>query len=247
MIKAFLFDFNDTLIRSPAWMALEIHTLPQDAFALLAEQGHIAALSDGQLARADAAFRNARETDSAAGRETAHIDGLQRMVAALGLQEQVPQQLVEQTVAALHRQCVPKVELIEGAAEMLQQLQAQGYRLSVISNAAYSPFLTWTLAHFGLINFFERVMVSADMGVRKPNPEIFRRALDSLELTAGEAVYVGDDFIKDVGGSKHVGMRAIWFRPKGDTAPLNNRVAPDATVTRLSQIAAWGRRWQTEG
>lgn len=243
MIKAVLFDFSSTLIDSPAWMALEIRRLPQDAFELLAADGHIAPLGAEQLAQAESIFRHAREVANSAGRETSHVDDLSSMVAALGLQDQVSQVLVEQTVAALHRQCLSKVTLITGATETLMELQARDYRLSVISNAAYSPFLTWALERFEILHFFETILVSADVGVRKPALEIFQIALEQLELEPADVVYVGDDFQKDVAAPKQLGMRAIWFRPDGAAPSPGAQATADAIVGELIQIPDWVGRW----
>jgi putative hydrolase of the HAD superfamily len=243
MIKAVLFDFSSTLIDSPAWMALEIRTLPREAFELFSAQGHITRLSAEQLAQAEGVFRHAREQADAAGRETNHVDDLSSMIAVLGLQDQLPLKLVELTVATLHRERLPKVTLISGAAETLATLQAHDYRISLISNAAYSPFLTWTLERFELLHFFEKILVSADVGVRKPGLEIFRIALDQLELAPADAVYVGDDYQKDVAAPKQLGMRAIWYRPDG-AAPLpEGQAAADAIVGELIQIPDWVDRW----
>jgi len=247
MIEAVLFDFSSTLIDSPAWMALELRTLPREAFELLAAQGHITPLRSEQLAQAEGVFRHAREQADAAGCETSHLDDLSSMVAALGLQDQVPLKLVEQTVATLHRQRLPEVTLISGATETLAKLQAHDYRISIISNAAYSPFLTWTLERFELLHFFEKILVSADVGVRKPGLDIFRIALDQLELAPADAVYVGDDFQKDVAAPKQLGMRAIWFRPDG-AAPLpGGQVTADAIVSELIQVPDWVGRWSNNG
>lgn len=243
MIEAVLFDFSSTLIHSPAWMALELRTLPRDAFELLVAQGHITPLSAEQLAQAERVFRHARDQADAAGRETSHLDDLTSMVAALGLQDQVPLKLVEQTVATLHRQRLPEVTLISGATETLAKLQAHDYRISIISNAAYSPFLTWTLEHFELLHFFEKILVSADVGVRKPALDIFRIALDQLELAPADAVYVGDDYQKDVAAPKQLGMRAIWFRPDDAAPPPEGQATADAIVGELIQIPDWVDRW----
>ena len=225
-------------------MALEIRTLPQDAFDLLAADGHITPLRAEQLAQAESIFHHAREKANAAGSETSHSDDLSNMVSALGLQDQVSQKLVEQTVATLHRQCLPKVTLIAGAAETLATLQAHDYRISIISNAAFSPFLSWTLERFELLHFFEKILVSADVGVRKPALDIFHIALDQLELAPADVVYVGDDYQKDVAAPKQLGMRAIWFRPDGATPPPEAQAAADAIVGELIQIPGLVDRWR---
>ena len=145
MIEAVLFDFHRTLVSSRAWMALEIRTLPRAAFAYLARTKRIPLLDEEQLARAEAVFRAARRQAEETGRETSHVEDLSAMVEALGLAQTVPGEAVEQTVAELHRRCVETAELMDGVARTLTDLRQMGYRLGIVSNAAYSPFLTWTL------------------------------------------------------------------------------------------------------
>lgn len=245
MLQAFLFDFNATLIRSPTWMDLEIRSLPQQAFAHLASQGRIVPLDDAQMVRAEVVFRTARQTANISLRETSHVADLTAMVEALDLRQRVLPPLIEETIATLHRQCVPTVELIEGAAEMLHQLRALDYRLGIISNAAYGPFLLWALEYVGLLGYFEQVVVSADVGLRKPGLDIFRLTLKRMGLAPAETAYVGDDFQKDVVAAKQMGIRTIWYRPDDQVAPHSAEATiPDAIVTHLNQIPACGRKWR---
>jgi HAD superfamily hydrolase (TIGR01509 family) len=245
MTGTFLFDFHGTLMRSRTWIDLEVRDLPRAAFSHLVSQGHIPLLDDEQFLRAEDIFRAARLTAESTYRETSHVDDLTAMVEALGLQEQVQPQLIEETVAALHRRCVPTVELMACTAETLQRLQDMGLRLGIVSNAAYAPFLTWTLAHFGILDFFEEIVVSADVKTRKPGLEIFRIAFDRMGLRAAETAYVGDDFRRDIVASKKIGMRAIWYRPDGDTASPDGKTTPDAIVTALDKIPDWAEAWRS--
>jgi HAD superfamily hydrolase (TIGR01509 family) len=246
VISAFLFDFNGTLMRSPTWIALEIRDLPRAAFAHLAKARHIPLLSEEQLALAESVFREQREAAEGLYRETSHVDDLTAMVRALDFEARVPQALIEETVAALHRRCIPTVELMPHTEETLARLQAMGIRMGIISNAAYSPFLSWTLAHFGILDFFEDVLVSADVRTRKPGLEIFRIGLERMGLEAGRTAYVGDDFRKDVAASKQVGLRAVWFRPDGGMPPPDIGVTADAVVKDHDEIPALAERWLAE-
>ena len=244
MIQAYLFDFHQTLIQSPAWIALEIRTLPRAAFSLMARNRIIPILDGPQLARAEDAFRASRHAAETTGRETSHVEDLTAMVAALELQRLVSPKAIEETIATLHRRCVETATMIEGATQALQDLRDSSYRLGIISNAAYSPFLTWTLDHFKLLQFFELIVVSADVETRKPWPQIFHIALERMELLPSQVAYVGDDYHKDVVASKRVGMRAIWFQPDGNPAPSNQEESPDASVTSLDQIPTQAERWR---
>jgi FMN phosphatase YigB (HAD superfamily) len=226
MLQAILFDFNATLVRQ--------------AFDLLADQGYTAPLSPADLARAEAVFRTARQTADTSLVETSHVDDLTAMVNALRLARQVSRQSIEETVAILHERCVPTATLIDGAGEALEQLQALGYRLSIISNAAYSPFLIWTLDRFQILNLFEQVVVSADVRLRKPGLEIFHLTLDRMQLSPEQTAYVGDDYRKDVVASKEMGMRSIWYRPDHTPGDDVDESLPDAIVSNLAQIPMWG-------
>lgn len=244
MSQAFLFDFYRTLIRSQSWIDLEVRQLPQAAFAHMAKLGAIPPLDPDSLSRIEAIFQAARQVADTTGLETSHVDDLMAMVEALSLQDCVSRQLAEETVAALHRDCIPTVELIEGAVDTLRRLQDMGFRLGIISNAAYAPFLTWILERFEIIEFFEQVVVSADVGTRKPWPEIFFLTLDRMGLSSSEAAYVGDDFRRDIVAAKRAGLRAIWYRPEDDPPSLEKNTTPDVIVTALVQVPAWGERWR---
>jgi HAD superfamily hydrolase (TIGR01662 family) len=244
MIQAYLFDFHQTLIQSPAWLALEVRTLPRAAFSLMARHKIVPLLDKPQLAKAEDVFRTSRHAAETTGHETSHVEDLTTMVAALELQQLVSHQAIEETIATLHRRCVETATMIDGAAQTLQDLRASSYRLGIISNAAYSPFLTWTLDHFKLLHFFELVVVSADVGTRKPWSQIFHIALERMGLPPSQVAYVGDDYIKDVVASKRVGMRAIWFQPDGNPAPSNQEKSPDASVSSLDQIPTQAERWR---
>lgn len=243
MIAAFLFDFNGTLIRSPTWIALELHDLPRAALAQLAATGHIETRDEQQLTRADAVFQARRAAAEASLHETSHVDDLKAILQALDLQAAASPELIAETVAGLHRRCLPTVELMANVPETLQALRQLGLRLGIVSNAAFAPFLTWTLERFHLLEYFEDIVVSADVAARKPGHEIFRIALTRLGLPEGAAAYVGDDFVKDVKASKELNMRAIWYRPNGGRLPPGESVRPDAVVTNHAQIPPLAANW----
>ena len=73
----------------------------------------------------------------------------------------------------------------------------------------------------GLAQRMDAIVFSSEVGVRKPRPEIFRRALDELGVRAVNALFVGDRLDADVRGARDVGMRtvqAMWFRAEEDGA-----------------------------
>jgi putative hydrolase of the HAD superfamily len=101
----------------------------------------------------------------------------------------------------------------EGTQETLAQLREAGHRLAVVSNA--DGRVEGLLEGAGLRDYFEFVVDSHEDGVEKPDPEIFRVALDRLEVRPSEALYVGDLFPVDVVGARRAGLRTVLLDPLG--------------------------------
>jgi putative hydrolase of the HAD superfamily len=96
-----------------------------------------------------------------------------------------------------------------GAAEVLAALDARGLRLGIVTNGAESTQQA-KIDVLGFRRFLSTVQVSEAVGVKKPDPEIFFRALKEAGVSAAEAVFVGDHPENDVIGATRAGMRAIW-------------------------------------
>ena len=71
----------------------------------------------------------------------------------------------------------------------------------------------------GIARYFRTILISEAEGVAKPDPEIFRRAVHNLGVSAHETVMIGDNPEADVRGAKSFGMRAIWKRDEYWEAP----------------------------
>lgn len=98
-----------------------------------------------------------------------------------------------------------------GVHEALARARAAGVVLGVVSNS--EGMLDSLLAHVGLDGYFACVVDSAHEGVRKPDAEIFLRALARLGVEASRAMYVGDLPSVDVEGARGAGMRAVLVDP----------------------------------
>jgi len=117
--------------------------------------------------------------------------------------------------------------------ETLVALEESGYKMGVISNAKSDWAVHAILKRHNLERFFETVVSSAAVKIRKPRPEIFTQALNALGVKPPDAVFVGDSMEADVQGSKKMGMRSIHLlrKPIEGYHPTN----PDARVTSLSE------------
>jgi putative hydrolase of the HAD superfamily len=133
--------------------------------------------------------------------------------------------------ALLFRMLTTKsISPVPGADAVLRELKG-GFRLAIVSNAQ-RLFTMPELVKFGLAGFFEYVLFSSDIKTCKPDPAIFRKALDDLRASPCDAIYVGDDLDVDVAGAKRAGMKAIWIKhdPAGSAAAGDVEFAPDAVV-----------------
>lgn len=100
-------------------------------------------------------------------------------------------------------------EMYDDVPGALKELQRQGVRMGLISNSHRS--LIGFQEHFALHGLMTVAVSSAEFGVMKPDPRIFQEALDQMQVTAAEAVMVGDSLPHDVLGARQVGMRGVWL------------------------------------
>ena len=112
-----------------------------------------------------------------------------------------------------------RVEAFPETEEVLEYLKGR-YRLAVISNAS-SELPRYAIKRLGLESYFEVIVLSRDIGIRKPSPEIFKFTLQKLRLSSSQAVHVGDSMEKDVLGAKKAGMKAVWINRSGEEASVD--------------------------
>lgn len=124
--------------------------------------------------------------------------------------------------------------LYEDALEVLTELRNSGLKLGMITDNSSVDSHEFILGRFGLHRFFDSILVSSRVGVRKPHKAIFMQSLRELGVEAADAVYVGDAPERDVVGAVNAGMKSIWV-DRGDKKV--GVVKPDWTVTSLRQVA----------
>lgn len=92
-------------------------------------------------------------------------------------------------------------------------LRARGKTLGLISN--WDLRLEGILEELGLSGRLDSVVISHQVGAEKPDPAIFRRAIELCGLAPGQALHVGDSLEEDVAGARAAGMQAVWLRRGG--------------------------------
>lgn len=140
-----------------------------------------------------------------------------------------------------------QVEFFSGVHETLGSL-AQRYQLAVITNGNAD------VHRLGIGHYFQHILSAEALGVGKPDPLPFQRALELSGVRAEQAVHIGDHPVDDILGARRAGLHAVWFNPQSkpwalpearpgilstglhDYAELPNDLGPSAEVQQLTQL-----------
>lgn len=135
--------------------------------------------------------------------------------------------------AAIARQCYEFAK--KNAADAKSVLKALGEKYPIVLVTNFYGNIATVLADFGIADCFKGVVESAAVGVRKPDPDIFRRGLEILCIKAEEALVVGDSYTKDIKPAELLGCRVLWLKGKGWSAEEDAVLHPDI-ITSIGEI-----------
>lgn len=121
---------------------------------------------------------------------------------------------------------------IEEARPVLEVL-SQRYPMMLVSN--FYGNVDSVLRDFDLRKYFKGVIESAVVGVRKPNPVIFKLGVDVLEIPACEVLVVGDSLKKDIIPAESIGCQVLWIKGKGWTADEDAQTHPN-TIYNIKEV-----------
>jgi putative hydrolase of the HAD superfamily len=120
----------------------------------------------------------------------------------------LPRPVPAERLAALWRFVFDLTGIRPGARELIAATRARGFRVALLSNERLS--LRATLERWDLAPLFDCIVISAEVGMRKPDPAIYRHAAEGLALPAGTCVFI-DDREGNVLAAREVGMHALRF------------------------------------
>jgi len=118
-------------------------------------------------------------------------------------------------------------DVLEGVRPSLERFRAAGLRLAAVSNS--NGTLRRLFDRLGFTPAFDVILDSQVEGVEKPDPRIFRLALERLGEEAGAALHVGDLYHVDVAGARAAGVRAVLVDEAG--------LYPEADCPRVRSLA----------
>jgi putative hydrolase of the HAD superfamily len=120
----------------------------------------------------------------------------------------------------------PESIVDEEVRRALTELKQAGYLMAVLSNRDH-PFHE-TLEQHDLHEYFVFSLAAGEVDSYKPSPGLFEHALRRANLTAQEAIYVGDNYFADVVGSRRAGLRPVLYDPQG--------IFPEADCTTIKSF-----------
>jgi putative hydrolase of the HAD superfamily len=154
--------------------------------------------------------------------------------------------MVEQTEEKDAEQTTQRADLFAGAADLLWDLRRQGYLLGLVADTRPGTYRN-VLRQHGLYDAFDVFAVSEELNCVKPDPRMFRHALDGLGLTEAEAphtVMVGNNLARDVRGANLLGIQSVWvhFNERYPLAPAEEIERPLHEATSVAALADLLRR-----
>jgi YjjG family noncanonical pyrimidine nucleotidase len=129
------------------------------------------------------------------------------------------------------------VEFEPGAEETLRDISGREELKRGLVTNGFTDTQRERLSRAGLADYFHGVFISDEIGVKKPDPEIFRAALEGLGDPAPEEVLiVGDNLISDIMGGKQSGLSTCWYNPSGAEEADEYRKYIDLEIRHLLEI-----------
>lgn len=127
-------------------------------------------------------------------------------------------------------------KITEGAEACARAVAERGMKVAIVSN--WDDRLRALLGALGVTDWIDTAVISAEVGVEKPDPRIFARACERLSVQPASAVHIGDDHGDDVAGARAAGCQVLhWPREVGSFAALARRLLSPA-VSRDSATEA---------
>ena len=181
-------------------------------------------------------WREAERLRAIDHREVAAPERFAHFFRRLGLDETALPVGFGRTLIDAHRGALGRAAEFPAHHGPLLRRLAERYRLAVVSNFDYTPTALDILERAGVVELFAAVVVSDEVGWRKPRRDIFDAAFVRLGVRPEESLFVGDRADLDVLGAQQLGMDAAWINRDGE--PLPPGVAPPTYEIRdLGELA----------
>jgi HAD superfamily hydrolase (TIGR01662 family) len=139
----------------------------------------------------------------------------------------------------LWRDCDGRRVPREDVKDTVIELSKRGYLLGIIANTITETEIPDYLEADGVSSYFKTVVLSSKVGIRKPNPEIYWEAARRIGVEPAKCIYVGDNPVRDVEGTRAAGygMFILFFEPATQAKePPTVEIKPDYTIREMKEL-----------
>jgi putative hydrolase of the HAD superfamily len=208
-IRAVLFDLDDTLFdrKAAQSMALEliVKRFPHIFGRFEKERVIGAFLESDRLLTLN--------FDAGASTEGIREERSRIFLEILDIKEDIVDTITEIYVRGYPRLDSP----VPGATGIVKELSAR-FQIGVVSNGL--PDVQYTkLESIGLRDLMSCIVLSEEIGIRKPDPRIFHHAAGLIKIPPADCLYVGNSYTDDIAGAKAAGMLACWLKRSHSSSP----------------------------
>jgi putative hydrolase of the HAD superfamily len=205
-IKAIGFDlFNTLLTVDPSALDEGLDRLT----ASLAMSGFKAEKTSFKDSYRESALKCMHETRRD-GRETHNRFWISAALLNQGYKVEPDDHRIAEAVNAYFSAFMGSCQLIPGTMDMLETLKGT-YRLGLLSNFTHPPALWEIINSLGLATRFTTILISGELGYRKPHPLVFQELVRKLGVKKDQMLYIGDDPEPDIDGARQSGIKPVWF------------------------------------
>ncbi len=179
-------------------------------------------------------------------KEVSNLDFIVATLKRLGMEANPTDPQLKSIVSAYFIPFRESLRVFPGTRDTLATLKNDySLKLGLVSNFTSTQAIHEFLTHLELHPFFDVVIVSSEVEIRKPHPRIFEIALEKLSVKPDESVFVGDDIECDIAGAHNIGMFTVQIRspapPPIDQIAmsdnmLNGSCLPDYKIESISEI-----------
>jgi putative hydrolase of the HAD superfamily len=144
-------------------------------------------------------------------REVSNRVWIAEALETLGMNLEKDDEVVRRAVDAYFRPYVARIHVPKYVAPILSDIR-RSFKIGLITNFTHAPAVRDILQKNDLAKSFDSIVISDEVGWRKPHPNIFQKFLDDVSVDPLETFFVGDDLRYDITGAKTIGMRTILLQ-----------------------------------
>jgi len=233
--KAILFDLDDTLIRA--------YAQPEEAWRRLLHvfAAHLDVHDDAALEKVRTAIMEESRAfwndQAAAAKWRLNIPEARRLAVRSGLKrlDKTDDALADKIADAFTEMRRNEYRLYPDAHATVDALRERGVKLALVTNGA-GDIQRAKIERFELAHRFHHIQIEGEFGQGKPEPAVYRHALDRLGCAAGDAWMVGDNYEWEVVAPQKLGMCGIWYDPFNAGVPTHATAQPTRIIKKLSEL-----------